>query len=133
MPPSSGSFSLSSVGLGNSYDPTSGSNTLVFSFRNRDGSSIHSYVDLDLKLQYAIHDNIQLNAGIRYERIGSKYDPDPDYGFLGTLASSSTLPANPYYLYDWELFSDPLIYSPRHRDLGTVYFSVTFRSGRENI
>ncbi|MCB1171629.1 MAG: hypothetical protein KDK25_14880, partial [Leptospiraceae bacterium] len=133
MPPSSGSFSVNNVGLGNSYDPTSGNNSLVYSFRDKSGSSIHSYLDLDLKLQYAIHDNIQVNAGIRYERIGSKYDSDPDYGFQGTIPSSSSLPSNALFLYDWELFTDPLIYRPRHRDLGTFYFSVTFRTARENI
>lgn len=135
MPQSSGDFKLNTNSFLRETSPTSGGTTVtVVGFQSMNGGAMHSLLDIDTKVQYALSEYVQLNAGFRYERIGSRYSPNAIFArLLAIVQDSSGTSTGPLILYNVEALTDERVYQPLGQNLGTAYFSMTLRTGRTNI
>ncbi|MEQ8352269.1 MAG: hypothetical protein RH862_12340 [Leptospiraceae bacterium] len=135
MPLSSGDFTLNMQSYIRETSPTSGGTTVsLLGFQVMNGKAMHSLFDIDTKIQYALSDYVQFNVGFRYERIGSKYSPNAFYApFNATVQDNSGTTNGFLLLYSFEALTDERVYQPLGQNLGTAYFSITFRTERTNI
>ena len=135
MPAAHGSYDVTTTSYSRQISPTSGGRTLTtIGTQFQDGSARHALVTADFKIQYALNDYVQLNTGLRYERISSYYKEKPGYGYFVThLQDSTGISQGAIVNFDAEYLSDPSIYRPLVRHNGSLYFSVTLRTGRDNI
>lgn len=132
-PSATGSYSLHTTLTG--FQATEGSSnppSVILGTTDRGAPVRYDILFWDLKLQYALHDHIQLNMGFNYEYIRSRYSAEPDYS-LYVVQDFTAETSQIVNRIEVEPFSDPSIYYPRNRHLGTFYFSITFRSGRTNL
>ncbi len=135
MPPSHGSYDITSDFYSLQIAPTGGGTTLTtLGLQFQEGGARHAVLTTDFKVQYSMNDYVQLNMGLSYERIASYYKPKPTIGYYSTyLQDGSGTSRGGFIDNDLEIFSDPAIYRPLGRNMSTLYFSVTFRTGRDNI
>ena len=135
MPDSSGRYYLNSYTLSYQNAPTGGGTaTELLTFQERSGRLRHTMLDLDFKLQYLVNDHVRLNTGVRYQYVYSRYSTDPTIAYLfSRITDSGGSTSGGAFGDEVEYFTDQRIYEPFSRNMGTVYFSVTLSTGRDNI